>query len=520
MAPVTATDVRVRTVRLFGRRCVVVPPSARDPRLHLAATITVLHVLGQVHFGFEVSVAQILVALGTCGGTEVVVRFLRDHEVAWPANGLLAGNGIAFLLRVEGTRPGDTWTLRGAWIFAVTGAVAVAARYLLRVGGRPLLNPSNVALVGCFVVLGTERVNPLDLWWAPMSPAMVVAYAVLAVGGVSVTWRTGMWPASVAFFATFAAMNGAVARTGHCMVARWNLGPVCDAHYWRVLTTSPEILLFGFFMITDPRTTPRGRVARVVHGSLVGVLAAGLAATQTREFGTKVAVLGSLTVVCVLRPLLEGALPTPGAADDRLAVWIGRHRDHRRPLLGALRLATASMCAMTAVLGASSFAAFDEELPGEALPFVEATAGPVGAARSTALVLPPVAVDDSVGALGSAISPAEADAMARDLLTALAAIDLARTGSDTSAVRALVSRRHLEQIQDGFGSGTADEYRFTALTIGVRRSADDPQAPPQLAVRGVGTMADGIAVDRVYPMTEVRGRWILDGDLPADRPAP
>ena len=46
-------------------------PKLRDPRLHLAATIISLQVIGQVGFHFRVSIAQILISLGTCAVLEV-----------------------------------------------------------------------------------------------------------------------------------------------------------------------------------------------------------------------------------------------------------------------------------------------------------------------------------------------------------------------------------------------------------------------------------------------------------------
>ena len=41
------------------------------------------------------------------------------------------------------------------------------------------------------------------------------------------------------------------------MTARWHLGPITGAELWRVLVFSPEILVFLFFMITDPKTRSR-----------------------------------------------------------------------------------------------------------------------------------------------------------------------------------------------------------------------------------------------------------------------
>ena len=66
------------------------------------------------------------------------------------------------------------------------------------------------------------------------------------------------------FWLSFAAGIGVLALTGHAMTARWHLGPISGAHFWWVLVTSPEILVFLFFMITDPKTTPPGAARR--HG--------------------------------------------------------------------------------------------------------------------------------------------------------------------------------------------------------------------------------------------------------------
>ena len=95
-----------------------------------------------------------------------------------------------------------------------------------------------------------------------------------------------------------------LAASGHDMTARWHVGPVSDWYFWRVLAFSPEILVFLFFMITDPKTIPAGKVGRRVYAVSIGLLAALLIAPQTTEFGSKVAVLAALAIVCAARPLL------------------------------------------------------------------------------------------------------------------------------------------------------------------------------------------------------------------------
>src|SRR5256885_496951 len=196
------------TLRIRGTRYPLLLPTLRDPRLHLAAVIVSLQVLGQTVLGFELSIAQILVSILTCAGIEVALTFWRRRGLMWPASALLTGNGVAFILRGPGT--------------------------------------------------------------------------------------------------------GLLAASGHCMTARWHVGQVCGGSFWSVLALSPEILVFMFFMITDPRTTPAGRVARAVYGASVAFLATLLVAPARTEFSTKVGGLAGLVVVCAARPVVERLLAARG----------------------------------------------------------------------------------------------------------------------------------------------------------------------------------------------------------------
>ena len=192
-------------VRLRGRSYPVVLPTWRDPRLHLAATIISLQVLGQVAFEFRLSIAQILVALGTCAVLEVGIAFFRHHVILWPASALLTGNGVAFVLRVPGTEHGDWWSMHGWWIFAGTAAVALLSKYLIRFRGRHIFNPSNFGLVLCFLLIGPERADPLEFWWGPMSAWMALALAIIVVGGLTILSRLRLLEIAVGFWLAFAA---------------------------------------------------------------------------------------------------------------------------------------------------------------------------------------------------------------------------------------------------------------------------------------------------------------------------
>src|SRR5258707_7804121 len=165
MSARSATVGSDRTVAIRGTDYPMLLPKLSDPRLHLAAVIVSLQVLGQVAFDFKLSIAQILVSLVTCAVLEVGIAAWRQHVILWPASALLTGNGVAFILRVPGTVHGDWWSLHGAGIFAAAAAISLLSKYAIRVGGRHVFNPSNFGLVVVFGLLGTRVVNPQDLWW-------------------------------------------------------------------------------------------------------------------------------------------------------------------------------------------------------------------------------------------------------------------------------------------------------------------------------------------------------------------
>jgi hypothetical protein len=297
-------------VRIRGREYPVILPSIRDARLHVAAVLLTLQVLGQTVLGFRLSVAQILVCLAVGALIEFGVAFFKDHLILWPASGLLTGNSTAFILRVPGTLHGQWWSLHGIYIFIGVVALGMATKYLIRWRGRHIFNPSNVALVAAFVALGPQRTEPLDLWWIPMGPWMIVTYAILIGGGIFIGWRLGLLGMEIAFMASFAIFVAVALAPvpDHCMVASWHLSPLCGRPLWEILVTSPEILIFALFMIPDPRTVPEGKVARIVFGVMVALFAVLLLGPTTLEFWTKTAILASLVIACALRFALTAFL--------------------------------------------------------------------------------------------------------------------------------------------------------------------------------------------------------------------
>jgi Na+-translocating ferredoxin:NAD+ oxidoreductase RnfD subunit len=458
-----AVGVGKPVLRIRGSTYPVLLPSLRDPRLHLAAVIISLHVLGQVAFDFRLSIAQILISLGTAAVLELAITFRRQKVIMWPASALLTGNGVAFILRVPGTEHGDWWSTRGWWIFAGTSAVSLLSKYVIQWRGHHVFNPSNFGLVLCFLLLGPELADPLDFWWGPMSPAMALALAIIVAGGLAILLRLKLLSIAIAFWVTFAACLAVLAATGHAMTARWHLGPVTDWEFWVVLAFSPEILVFLFFMITDPKTIPAGRTGRLVYSVSIGLLAALLIAPQTTEFASKVAVLGALAIVCAARPVVE---------------WLAR----RRGLQGGVARLPRLGVGLAAVAGAAAFAGALVVAGIPARPVEASTAPPPSAALDVTL-----GESEGLAPLGL---PA-ARRIARDLVADLRIESDALRRRDRDRAAAGAEGARLASLWRDIGAATGGpivvpEYRLDSVEVSLRPG--EGQEQPVVLAHARGTV--------------------------------
>ena len=280
----------------------------KDPRLRLSVVLITVQVLGQTVLGFRLSIAQVLAAVLTSLVLEAGITLARGGGLRWPASAMLTGNGVALLLRTVGTHHGDWWSLNGVQFFVAAAALGIASKHLVRPFGRHIYNPSNLGLVLIFLLAGPANVYPQYLWWGPLGPPVAAAWLVILAGAAWVLWPLRMWPMVLAFALPFALLVAGFAAAGRCFDAVWRVDSVCGANYWIGIAASPEVAIFALFMMSDPRTAPRGRAARLAYGVLTAAVAGLLLYLQPTEFGVKVSILAALTIACTLVPVIDGLL--------------------------------------------------------------------------------------------------------------------------------------------------------------------------------------------------------------------
>jgi enediyne biosynthesis protein E5 len=157
---------------------------------------------------------------------------------------LITGLSLSLLLRAD-----------QAWLHALAGAGAISSKFVLRIDGKHIWNPAGLAIV---VLLFTSN----DVWISPGQWGSAVWFATLlgffAILVLHAARRSDM---ALFFLGSHAALLFARA---------WWLGDPIAIPIHQL--QSGSLLIFAFFMISDPRTSPDARLGRFLFAASVAVL--------------------------------------------------------------------------------------------------------------------------------------------------------------------------------------------------------------------------------------------------------
>lgn len=248
----------------------------RDPRWLQLAVLGSLIVYGISVLGFPLSVSRVAATVAGALVTQRLLSWWFTLSRFDPKSALITAFSLTLLLRTP-----DHIT---AFLAA---AIAIASKFLIRSGRRHIFNPANFAIVFCLAT-GSG-------WVAPGQWGSVALFALVLGGcGVFVVARSARADVTIAFLVVFAAL--AIGR------GVWLGDPLRVA--WHGLQ-SGAVILFAFFMLSDPKTTPDSRTGRLVFAALVATLAFAIQWSVYRSD----AVMWALAALAPLTPALNRLLP-------------------------------------------------------------------------------------------------------------------------------------------------------------------------------------------------------------------
>jgi Na+-translocating ferredoxin:NAD+ oxidoreductase RnfD subunit len=206
--------------------------------------ITCILLAGQLSFGMLESYQKTLLAIVTSIAMEMALGRWLLGKWPHPASAYITGISVGILIRSP-----------AFWPYALCSAISITSKYVLRVKGRHIWNPSNFG-ISVMLFLAADTVATLSIQWGNYLLPLVVIWAL----GCVIVWRVRRLHITATYvvsFVTFAFLRS------------WMTGSPWQSEVAPI--TGPMYQLFVFFMVTDPKTTVRSKTGQCIVVFLVAV---------------------------------------------------------------------------------------------------------------------------------------------------------------------------------------------------------------------------------------------------------
>jgi Na+-transporting NADH:ubiquinone oxidoreductase subunit NqrB len=252
-------------------------PLLRDARLFQIAFLATLLTIGVVARDFALDPRQMALAFAAGLATQWLWLKALGLQHKGVLSAIITCFGLSILLRAD-----------SLWVHPLAAALAMSSKFVLRVGDKHVFNPANFGVIVATVVLPGAWISP-GQWGHDIALA---AWFVM-LGGL-VTERARRWDIAWAFLAAW---------LGLCALRVALLGQPWPVFVHQL--DSGALLLFAFFMISDPMTIPNRRDMRIAYAVVVAVLAFGWQYALFRPN----ALVWALFIASPLVPLIDRLRP-------------------------------------------------------------------------------------------------------------------------------------------------------------------------------------------------------------------
>ena len=248
-----------------------------DPRHYQIAVLTSLLFYGILWLDLEVRAVQAIGILITAQLTQYVCTRLFGLPRFDPKSALISSLSLCLLLRTNFLA-----------VALVAASITIASKFLIRWNGKHVFNPTNFGLVAAILLTGEVWVSP-GQWGS----GLYFGFLMASLGGLVVN-RSSRSDVTYAFLGFYlAVLFGRSFWLGEPMTIPWHR------------LQNGAFLLFAFFMISDPKTTPDSRAGRILFALLVAVGAGFVHFVLYRPNG----LLWSLALFAMIVPFIDRLLP-------------------------------------------------------------------------------------------------------------------------------------------------------------------------------------------------------------------
>jgi Na+-translocating ferredoxin:NAD+ oxidoreductase RnfD subunit len=208
-----------------------------DNRYVAPLFITSILLIGHLSYGILESYRKTALAIVVAIITELILGRLFFGKWLNLASAYITGISVGILVRSP-----------AYWPYALCSAISIMSKYVLRVKGRHIWNPSNFG-IAALLFLAPETMAVLSIQWGNNYWSLLVIWTL----GSIIIWRARRFHISATYVVSFVLF---------AFLRSWITGDPWQAEMAPI--TGPMYQLFVFFMITDPKTTVRSKAGQCV----------------------------------------------------------------------------------------------------------------------------------------------------------------------------------------------------------------------------------------------------------------
>lgn len=235
----------------------------RDARHFQILFLSVFLFYGIDVLRWETDAATIIVTFFTCLITQAIFTAISTQDYRSLKSAFISAMSLCLMLRTN-----------SVWVMVLASLLSISSKFILRTkiseGGsaasvhKHFFNPTNFGIITTMLVTGNAWISPGQ--WGSNGLFLFL----IGLLGLMVLLRAKRLDTAFAFLLTY----GGLLFIRSVIVLGWEMD------FFLHQLSSGTLLLFSFFMITDPASTPSHPSARILWASLVGMLAFYLASYE------------------------------------------------------------------------------------------------------------------------------------------------------------------------------------------------------------------------------------------------
>ncbi len=215
-----------------------------DPRYYQIGFQGIFLAFGIAILGWQTEWQRVGVYLVVCLVTQLLVNIYTKQSLHSLKSAFITALGLGLLL--------NTCNL---WIAALAAVIAITSKSLIRFNGKHIFNPGNLGIMAVVLLTNQAWISPGQWGSHSLFPIGIIGAGLIILSKVKRV-ETG--------FVFYGVLIGLELIRQHFYLG-WPLD------FWWHRVSNGSILVYALFMITDPKTTPSHRTARMTWAAILAL---------------------------------------------------------------------------------------------------------------------------------------------------------------------------------------------------------------------------------------------------------